>query len=465
MTIIFSIASPVVFRNLFFFPKSVYARMREIMPHRPDLSVVFVLPEAHRHKYPEFLRECREAGFAVEFVSAPLAEGLLQRLFYFFYSYLVYTGTTRIMATIGTRPDEPPAGGRWYLAPLKRLIASAFGRFRFVKRSVIPRLYLIFFRNRPFRDIFVRYRPELVFAPHLYGWFDAVLLAEARRSGVKTMGMAAGWDHLDKYFLPFRVDKLLAQSDQVKQGAIRFQGYLPEEIALVGYPHFDFVLSGEYVMTRAQVLGRLGFPPTAKLLLYVSGSAYCPDEPDIIETILSWADEGKFGSDVYLVIRPYSGGRSKDKEIEEKKFGRFAGHPRVAIFRRDFWGDLEKSIYFVNILRHADAVVALYTTMVLEAAALDRPLIAPAFDGYHSRPFHRSIRRFEQFEHFGEVMRIGAMRTARNFADLFRYLDEYLKNPQLDAEKRELLRRRLYYKLDGKASERILSHLFSSHES
>ena len=459
MTLLFSIASPVVFRNLFFFPHSVYARMKEIMRERRDLKVVFVLPRGHQRKYPGFVEECRDAGGVVEFVSVPLAKGLPQRIFYFLYSYLIYTGTTRVMATIGTRPDEPPAGGRWYLAPLKHLIAATLGRFRFIKRKVVPWLYLRFFRDRPFADVFARHRPDVVFAPHLYGWFDAVLLAEARRWGIKTIGMAAGWDHLDKYFLPFQTDTLLAQSEQVKQGAIRFQAYPPERIALVGYPHLDFILAREYVMARGETLERLGFPPEAKLIIYVSGSAYCPDEPDIIETILSWADEGRFNADVRLVIRPYSGGRGKDKEFDEEKFRRFAHHPRVAIFRRDFWGDLEKSIYFINILRHADAVVALYTTMVLEAAALDRPLIAPAFDGYHHRPLHRSIRRFEQFEHFGEVLSIGALRTARDFSQLFRFLDAYLKNPELDRDKRELLRRNLYYKLDGKVSERIVERL------
>ena len=371
---------------------------------------------------------------------------------------LFRSGTTWIMATIGTRPDEPPAGGRWYLAPLKSFIANTFGRFRFVK-SQIPEFHLRFFPERPFREIFDKYKPELVFIPHLYGWYDALVLSEAKRRGIKSVGMAAGWDHLDKYFLPFKVDRLLAQSEQIKRVAIEFQNYKPEQITLVGYPHFDFIGDERYTESREKILKSLDFPKNSKFILYVSNSTYCPDEPEVIEEILRWADEKKFNDDVYLVIRPYSGGRGQDREFDKEKFRHFEAHPRVRFYKREFWGDLEKSIYFVNIMRHADIVIAVYTTMALEAAFLDRPLVTTAFDGHHVRPLRRSIRRFEEFEHFQDVLRIGAMKRTENFNELFMALRRYLENPSLDAEKRERMRRELCYKLDGRASERIASHI------
>jgi len=206
-------------------------------------------------------------------------------------------------------------------------------------------------------------------------------------------------------------------------------------------------------------LRRLDFPKDSKFLLYVSNSSYSPDEPEIIEEMLKWADEGRFQCDVRLVIRPYSGGRGGDRELDRKKFERFSVHPRVHFYKREFWGDLEKSIYFVNIMRHADVVIAVYTTMALEAAVLDRPLVAPCFDGRVNRPLSHSIRRFEEFEHFQDVLEIGAMKTARSFDELFRHLEAYLQNPKLDSSEREIMRERLCYKLDGLASKRICERL------
>ena len=459
-TVCISISSSASFRNLFFFPGSVYDRLEEAFSTDPGLTVVLIMSSHARQKYDFFFSgEGKRYGdrLRIEVADVPLAKTRLQRLFYFFYSYLVYTGTTRIMATLGTRPDEPPAGGRGFLAPVKIFIARTFGRSRWLKRSVIPWLWLAVFTERPFAPLLDRVSPDVIFATHLFGWFDTLLMAEAKRRGIRTVGMPAGWDHLDKYFLPFHADRLLVASGQVRRMATDYQAYHPSEIVTIGYPHFDFIVRKENFKPRAEVLNRLQFPAHAKYFMYVSGSAYCPDEPDIIEMILKWADEGKFGEDVYLVIRPYLGGRSRDRAFDMEKFNRFASHPRVVFYQKEFWGDLALSIDFMNILAQADVVIALYTTMVVEAAVLDRPLVAPAFDGYTTRPYARSIRRFMGFDHFREVLNTGALRIVYDFDQLFSALDGYLKNPQIGADARAHLRRSICGMLDGNASRRILN--------
>ena len=53
------------------------------------------------------------------------------------------------------------------------------------------------------------------------------------------------------------------------------------------------------------------------------------------------------------------------------------------------------------------------------------------------------------------------MKSTRSFDELFEALDSYLKNPNLDGDKRELMRRELCYKLDGRSSERIVQHILN----
>ncbi len=463
-TIFFSLSSSAVYRNLFFFPESVFTLLKEYLRAHADTRVVIIVPLPFRNKYMPFLAEDNlKEQIIVEVIDVPMKKNFFQQVFYFIYSYLIFTGTTRIMATMGARLDEPPAGGRWYLAPLKSAIARSLGRSAWIKRRVVPWLWLIFFTDRPFAALFDRYNPDIVFMPHLYGGFDTVLLGEAKRRGISTLGMPAGWDHLDKYFLPLHTDRLLVPSGQVRRMAMQHQAYLSDQITVVGFPYFDFVTRKEYLLPRHAVLTDLGFREDTQYILYVSGSAYCPDEPDIIERMLQWADRGEFGvRDVRLVIRPYQGGRKQDKQFDMQKFNRFAAHPRVVFYRQEFWGDRERTKYFLNILAHADVVVGVYTTMLIEAAALDRPLVAPAFDGYRTRPYHRSIRRFEAFDHFQEVLASGAVRTARSFDDLLLILRRYLDDPAVDERERHILRERVCFRLDGKASERILAEIFAS---
>lgn len=463
-TLFFSLSSSDVFKNFFFFPDGVFDKIKKFLKEDNNWRVVFVMPANKAKNYESDLTEELKDGLGkqwfLESIKTLDFRNTIQKLFCFFYSYLVFTGTTKTLATMGMRPEDAPGASRRILTPLKILIANTFGKSKFIKIKVIPYLYQKIFTNNPFSSLFEKYQPNKIFAPNLFNRFDMEFLAEAKKRGIKTVGMVTGWDHFDKYFLPFQVDILLAQSEQVKGFATRYQAYNLNKVFVVGYPYFDFIVRNNYFKKRDDVLKDLNFPPDSKYILYIAGSMYCPDEPDIIETLINWADEDKFGCDLRLVIRPYPGGRGKDRAFDEQKFNSFKNHPKVSFQMGKFWGNLEKTAHFLNIMRHADAVIAIYSTAILEAAVFDKPLLTISFDGYHKRPFSRSVKRFETREHFKDVLKSEALKKATSFEELFNFLNDYLRNPELDKEKRETLRKELICKLDGLTSERVFSYLF-----
>ncbi len=459
----FVVSSEDVLKNFFLFPGGLFDKLKKYL-QEGDSEVVIVMPSFVEKYIPRVREYSKGAENKVIIELIPSAQKLrgFQKLFTFFYSYLIYTGTTRTLATMGMRLDDAPGGGRQYLAPIKIILANTFGRSRIVKTKIVQYLYDFFFPERPLKEIFERHRPDLVFAPNLFKRFDGEVLREAKKQGVKSIGMVMNWDHLDKYYIPFHADFFLAQSEQTKSFAVNYQAYKENEIDIVGYPYIDFVIDKNYAIPRAETMQRLGFPPEARYILYIAGSMYCPDEPDIIEKILEWADKKQLGQDVRLVIRPYPGGRGRDKAFDKQKFDGFKNHPRVSVRLEKFWMDVPQSAYFMNIMRHADAVIAIYSTAVLEAVALDRPLLTTAFDGYHKRPFNRSVRRFELREHFRDVLETGGVRRAYSFEDLLASIKEYLRDGSIDAEKREKMRDHIIYKLDGRASERVLGHILNN---
>lgn len=463
-TIFFAFSAQTVFKNFFFFGGSVYERMNQCAKDRGDMRFVIVHSGYGDHYQDFFAKNPPQPNVLFERVKFVREKTLLQKVFRFFYSYFIYTGTTAVMATIGIRPDEPPAGGRFkkFLGPLKWLISRTFGKSRWMRERVIPFLSERIFHERPFAHLFEAYQPDLVFVPHIYGTFDTELLAEAKRRGIKTLGMVSNWDHFDKYYLPHKADAILAQSEQIMDFAVRHQWYDPACIHLVGYPSFDVIVRERGEKSRAEVLSDLRLPEHGRYILYISGSAYCRDEPEIIQELVAAIERGRFGDNMYIVVRPYAGTRPADREYDREKFDQFLGHPRIRTFAGEFWGDVSKTARFVHILEHADVVHVVYSTAALEAAILDRPLVAPTFDGWHKRPFSQSIRRFEIREHFADVLKTGALRPAYNFSDLFRYTEEYLRDSSRDQEKRELLRRRLCWKTDGRASERVFDYMLSA---
>ena len=455
-TIFVSISMLGVFRNLFFFSESFFFRLKREAEKR-NIRIVVLLHNRDLSKYEQFFAPHLGERVVVEGVVVPTYKNFFQKAFRFFYAYLVYTTTTKILTTMGMRPEEPPAASRRVLAPLRVLIAKIFGWSIFIKNTLVPRAYCMFFPARPFRALFEKYNPALVVAPNVYGLFDTELAREARKQGVYSVGMLANWDHVDKYFLPIKTDEILLPSEQVKLAAAKYQGYQPEKISVIGYPYHDLFVRDEFKMTRGALLSEIGLLLGARYILYVSGSSYCPDEPEVIEEMLRWIHAGDFGPDTYLVIRPYIGGRGKDKAFDEKKFFGFKNDSRVVFFDERVWDSLPKSITYINIMRYASVVMTVYSTAFLESAIMDRPLVAASFDGRQARPLYRSIRRFEGFEHFKSMIETGAVRRTLNFKELKAALRAYMDNPALDAEKREAVRRELCFKLDGESSGRVVS--------
>ena len=106
-------------------------------------------------------------------------------------------------------------------------------------------------------------------------------------------------------------------------------------------------------------------------------------------------------------------------------------------------------------MRHADVLIQVFSTAVIPAAALDRPMITPSFDGHHLRPFNRSVRRFEMREHFKDVLESGGQQRALTFEELKEKLTMYLKHPETHAREREDMRQKVVGPLDGNASKRM----------
>lgn len=442
-TIFFTLFSTNVYNNFLIFPESVLKRLAASR----RVKVVILSDKNFAEPIKKYnLGE----NVVVETVKDMPQRNWRQSLFYFFYSYLIFTDTTRLLATFGARADAPPAGGNRHLSFLKSAVANTFGRSLFVKTKLVPRLYKRIFHSRPYRYLFEKYKPDLVFLSHLAFFPDVEILAEAQRNGVRTVGMPSNWDHLNKYYIPLHADYLLVQNEPMKKEAIEWHNYKEEQVTVVGFPQFDFYIHGRsFLKTRADFLKEYGFAPASKIILFISGSVYFLDEKEILETILKWAREGKFGAEVNLIMRPYPARISyKDYGETEKKEG-------IYFFWDKLWDNLEGNIKFLNMMYHADVVISVFSTTAMEVAAFDKPAITLGFDGSQKRPAHQSVKRLERLSHFQNVLETGAVRIARAYGELFAAIDEYLKEPRKYQEKCDILKDKLCYRLDGEASRRV----------
>jgi len=410
--------------------------------------------------YDGKLKRFYEKGVIPEYFDRKFdPRGFFERAFQFFYSYLIYTGTTRILSTFGARTDAPPAGGNRYLSFLKSLIANIFGRFKFIKVKFVPWMYSIVFYERPFGDVFKKYKPTVVFSPNIALFPDIEIVAESRRNGVLSVGMACNWDHLNKYYIPVHADILLIQNEPMKKEAVELHVYKESEVFIVGFPQFDVYTNlNKYLMSREEFFGKFNLDPKKRLILFISGAAYALDEPDILKEISGWIRGQKFNEkNLALMVRPYV--VLRDRKSEEEKYKDLVGDSNVA-FNWFFDGNnFENKKFYINMLYYSDLMISVFSTTAIEASILDKPNIILGFDGLQKRPFHQSVVRLEQMSHFRHVLDLKSIPIARDFGGLFNLMNNYLDKPNTDKEKRKHLVDILCGGNDGNSSERVVDFI------
>ena len=393
-------------------------------------------------------------GVMIEYIKKIPPSGVLQKAFQFFYSYLIFTGTTKTLATFGARADVPPAGGNRHMAFLKNATSKTFGRSKFIKTKFVPWAFKKIFRKRPYKDLFDKYNPDLVFVSNIAFFPDQELVAEAGRRGIKTIGMACNWDHLNKYFIPMHSDFLIVQNEPMQKEAIDLHSYNKHQIFISGFPQFDMHANyKDWIIPKDEFLKKFNIPEGKKIILFISGAAYALDEPDILKEISKWIKNGRFDDETHLVIRPYVVGR--DKSNEEKKYKDLMDKPNISFNWLMNEHDIENKKYYLSMLYYSDVVISVFSTSAIEAAFFDKPMLTLGFDGHIKRPPHQSITRLEKMSHFKHVLDTGSVKVAKSFNDLYDGINSYLLDPAKDREKRKILVDKMCYRVDSKSSERI----------
>ena len=450
-TIFISIPNAIAHRNYALFERSVL----DLLACDKNIRTVVL---SRRGVLPELLEKFRQReNVVVEEYDESQKKNFIQRAFIFFYSYLIFTPTTKLVSSYGVRSDRPRPLMRFWNYPIKLFIANVLGESEYIKESLVPRLYALIFNKRPYYYLFDKYNPDVVFLTNICTWpLDLEFLVEAKLKSVRTVGMVANWDHLSKYYVPFRPDKLLVWSNPIKDEALKYQGYKKENIKIVGAPHTDFFLDKNNVVSRSEFLTKVNFPQDSKLITFCSQGPYSLDGPDLVQMILNWIKAGDLPKNLRLIIRPHPHGLN-----EVKKYLPFKESSFVYIDTLEKLSSMPYALNFVNVLYHADIVLTTYSTIAADATIFDRPTVIASFDGYKNRPIFQSVRRHRNFTHFQHILKFGAISVAESPKQLLESLKIYLASPEKDRENRLKLREEVFGYFDRQNSGRIYKEILN----
>lgn len=350
-----------------------------------------------------------------------------------------------------------------FSAYLKRLHAAVLGRIHPYQR-LLRRLYL---QNEDAnaRALFDEVRPSLVISLSITNFeIDVILLREAKRRGIRTVGMTRSWDNLTSHgALRVVPDRLIVQNDFLCDAARGVQGVRASDAAVdvIGLPHYDAARNiSAYAGTREDFCKEHGLDPAKKIVLYgAMGTFLFIRENDLLRLFSKLVTENAFREPVQILYRPHP--KFPVPEDLEDLPGVVIDHSGT--YRTKAADERSASEEVFRSIHHADVVATAASTFAIDAALLDKPVVCINFDG-SAKPgeirYWESVGRFfDSYTHFEELLAQGGIRVARTQGAFIGAVRAYLADPSLEKEGRARIVRRLVGVADGRASERLAAVL------
>ncbi len=316
-------------------------------------------------------------------------------------------------------------------------------------------------RSEDYAPPFAKWQPDVVFSNHLFARWDAGILWRAHVEGVRTVGMVHSWDNpSNKAVFPPGVDRLLVWGPVMRREMEEYFRVRPETITEVGTPQFD-VYARPPAVSKAQLLDSFGFEPDARLVIYGSGApGHCPEEPEFPRILSPLCRDPAPDGDprpIRMVVRLHPRDRLERYGALHGAHGvalEVAG--RVTTHMDDRWNPTDDDhAHFVAEMRHADVVVNMASTVALDAAANDTPIVHARFDPDAGRDYLSSHVRLFDYTHTARLMSVGASLVAGSPDELVAHVLSALADPSALRDRRRALAEQEGYDGTGTSAARI----------
>lgn len=299
-----------------------------------------------------------------------------------------------------------------------------------------------------YRRLFRQVKPSVLFCSHQRPPNILPPVLAARSLGIPTATFIFSWDNLSskgRIAAPF--DHFFVWSEHMRTELLHYYPSVSAgRVHIVGTPQFDPYADDTLLWTREEFFQRIGADPSRPLICYSGGdTGTCPEDPQHIRILMGYIRTGAIRGNPQVILRPApvdEGGRYDDVQRD---------FPEL-IYARPAWlhshpGDWSRVIplpedvrFLANLTRHADLNVNMASTMTLDFAIHDKPVVNIAFDVASPPPFGVPLWDFfYQFEHYQPIIELGAARFARTPEQLAQHVNDYLEDPTLDREGRRQL--------------------------
>jgi CDP-glycerol glycerophosphotransferase (TagB/SpsB family) len=360
-----------------------------------------------------------------------------------------------------------------FVLPLLKMIIWLMRRSRGLRRFVVK------LQNRYtphiYDDLFEKFKPDMVVS-RTPGWrTDRYILREAARRGIRTAAVTVGWDNPSSYSQNgAQVDYITCWSEIQKEEYILGSDWNPDRVFIGGVPAYDGYFRKEWVIPRQEYFRMHGLNMSRPLLSYAcSFETLHPNFPNIA-AIAELVNQNRLVKPCQLLIRLHPNHFRPSTRFEDEA-NRVRAYikdmPNVHLVEPVSLGgglghysgeDMDEKS---SMMAWSDVFLTVYSTMVVETAIHDRPIISVTIDtagGWNMKDVYSlpltAIGDWPTHQRFRVS---GAGRVAANQEQVCEYINFYLLNPDANREERRKFIQNECTYTDGCAGERTGRFLLS----
>jgi hypothetical protein len=254
-------------------------------------------------------------------------------------------------------------------------------------------------------------------------------LAAGLRRGIPTALAVASWDNLSSKGLVRRApDRVFVWNETQRREAVEYHHLPAGRVEVTGAQSYDRWFDREPSEPFTAFAARHGLDGAERIVLFAGSTkqAQAPElEPAFVRDWVSALRAHPDLRDVGILVRPHPTNAEAWRDVE-------LDDPRAVVWRRA--RDLpiasdERSAYY-DALHHCAAVVAINSTVLIEATILDRPAHTVALPEFHE--LQRDLLHY----HYLLPENGGFLREARSLDQHVRLLADDLRDPTREAARR-----------------------------
>jgi hypothetical protein len=301
-----------------------------------------------------------------------------------------------------------------------------------------------------YEDLFIKYQPDLVVA-RTPGWrTDRYILREAAYRGIPTAAVTVGWDNPSSYAMNgARVDYITCWSEIQKKEFVLGSDWDPRRVFINGVPAYDGYFTRRWLIPRLEYFHQHGLDMQRKLLAYAcSFETLHPNFPNM-KAIADLVNNNELNESCQLLIRFHPnhfipGSRFEQERKRACEYVQAMPHVHV-VEPVSLGGGLghysgEDMPEKASMMAWSDVFLTVYSTMVVETAIHDRPIVSVTIDtpgGWNDRHVYSlPLTAIGDWPTHQRFRLAGAGRVADNPEKVKEMINFYLRDPLADSDNR-----------------------------